>query len=612
MKNSTLRAAVILLFLISTACRQSSPPSPTYGGIISSTSTPKPVSQNSPIPPPSITPTVVPPSRATVLSMEGGRADWLGEWANDGTMPMLAALRDSGASGMLTSVNPSTSAVMHASLITGTLPGNSGIVGDRVHRPEDGFYWYTPGFDLPLEAEPMWISAQRAGKNTAVLFWPGVTPEMPDQLPDYVVGYGERIAYSQVYELNFVAGSRWAGSPVSFSPSGESRFQITGIDDSLLGTIYVLALDTTDDSTPDYDTFVLSLNDRAVDASDTIITASGDWESVVLDSASGIGGDFLITSSEPRKITLFQSGIYRLSAAPEDFQAKLIEQFGFFAPSPDYYALEHGWITADDYMQMVRRQSDWMMDVTLWVDQTIHPDLLFTVQSPISQTANEFLLVDERQSGYSSDRAAQYQTYLRDSAAQLDHVIKRLSESQSSEPTALLLVGTTPVAPIHTQINLNKLLADQSLLRLGRNGFVVVQASKAITFASGGSAHVYINLVGRESAGIVQPDQFTALQDQIVELLTNLTDPDTGEAVFAHVIRHDELAALGLDGPYAGDIFVQTNEGYLLSDDRSAASVFEPAPYYGQSGYDPNLAGDANRIVHHLSGDTTAYHRGFG
>jgi predicted AlkP superfamily phosphohydrolase/phosphomutase len=521
--------------------------------------------------------------------MEGGRADWLAEWTNDGTMPTLATLRDSGASGTLTSVNPPTSAVMHASLITGALPGNSGIVGERVHRPEDGFYWYTPGFDLPFGAEPMWVSAQNASKSAAVLFWPGVTPEMPSQLPDYIVSYGERIAYSQVYELSFVAGSRWAGSPVTFSPSGESSFQITSVDDVLLGIIYVLALDTTDDATPDYDTFVLSLNDRDLDASDTIITSSGDWESVVLDSAAGVGGDFLITSSDPGKITLFQSGIYRLTAAPEDFRESLTEQFNFFAPPPDYYALEHGWITSDDYMQMVRRQSDWMMDVTLWVDQTVHPDLLFTVQSPLSQTANEFLLIDERQSGYSSDRAAQYQAYLNESAAQLDRVLLRLANSPTSEPTALLLVGTTPVAPIHTQVNLNKLLADQSLLRLGRTGFVVVPASKAIAFASGGSAHVYISLAGRESAGIVQSDQFTPLQDQIVELLTGLTDPDTGEAVFAHVVRHDELAALSLDGSYAGDIFVQANEGYLLSDDRTASSVFESASYYGQSGYDPNL-----------------------
>ncbi len=586
MRKFILRASVILIVLISSACR---PPSPVTESAVRATVSPNPVSQNSPIPLPSATPTPLPPSRVVIVSMEGGRADWLANWANDGTMPTLAALRDSGAWGTVTSVNPPTSAVMHASLATGAFPARTSIVGDRVHRPEDGFYWYTPGFDLPLEAEPVWASAKNAGMTTAALFWPGLLAESPNQLPDYAVGYGERIAYSKVYDLSLVTGIRWAGSPVSFSPSKESHFQIIGLDDSVLATIYILAMDTTDDSVADYDTIALSVGDRAIDASDTIITSAGDWESITLDATAGIGGDFLLTGSAATTITLFQSGIYRLTAAPVDFQERLIEQFGFFAPPPDYFALEHGWITEDHYMQMVRRQSDWMMDVTLWVNQTYQPDLLFTMQSPISQAANQFLLVDERQSGYSPERDARYEHYLNEAAAQLDHALLRLTESPSSEPTALLLVGTSPVAPIHTQVNLNKVLADAGLLRLGRNGFVVVQASKAIAFASSGSGYVYLNLVGREGTGIVQPDEATLLEDQIVELFSDLTDPDTGESIFAQVVRRDELTAMGLDGPYTGDVFLQANQGYVLSDDRTASIVFEPTIYYGQSGYDPAL-----------------------
>jgi predicted AlkP superfamily phosphohydrolase/phosphomutase len=202
-------------------------------------------------------------------------------------------------------------------------------------------------------------------------------------------------------------------------------------------------------------------------------------------------------------------------------------------------------------------------------------------------------LVDERQPGYSSERAAAYADFRTQAAAQLDQALSDLisvvGPDIDSGGLALFVVGTTSMAPIHTQVNINTLLEQAGLLRLGSRGFVIVEQSQAIAFTSGGAVHVYINLAGRESAGIVSTDSYGMVQDQIVQLLHDLTDPATGERVFAQVLTHDELVPMGLDPSLAGDVFAQANLGYSLSDDRGPDAIFGPVTFYGQQGYAAEL-----------------------
>jgi predicted AlkP superfamily phosphohydrolase/phosphomutase len=62
--------------------------------------------------------------------------------------------------------------------------------------------------------------------------------------------------------------------------------------------------------------------------------------------------------------------------------------------------------------------------------------------------------------------------------------------------------------------------------------------------------NIYVNLKGREPRGIVEPGrQYEDLCDQIIEGLSCLTDPDTGEKIVEKVYRREDL----YDGPYVED-----------------------------------------------------------
>jgi predicted AlkP superfamily phosphohydrolase/phosphomutase len=486
-------------------------------------------------------------------------------------------------------VDPAAPPVAEASLATGAFPSKTSIVGDHFHRPEDSFYWYTEGYVQSPLAEPIWVAARRAGLKTAVLFWGGITPE---NQPDLALRYGKRDAYSNEYRLSFAPSQGWVNTPETFSPALQSRFQITDDDRKTLKTIYVLAVDSTDDGVTTYDQYLLSDGDQVVEDDDLTLHGEGEWASWLLDPAAGQGADFLITSAALEDFRLFQSRVYRLSASPEDFQQAAIARLSFFPPPPDDYALEHGWIDETQYLSMMSRQSTWMMAATAWVYQDYHPDLLMTIQSSLAQAGRRFLLVDERQPGYDPQRAAEYATYRKQAAVQLDGAIQTLVETAGSDltvgKTALFIVGTTGMTPIYTQVNLNRLLTDSGWLVLDERRYVIVESSKVIAFASGGTAHLYIHLAGRERAGIVPPEDFEQVESEIIALLETLTDPATGEPIFARIVRGSDLYPLGLDGAYAGDIFVEAAPGYTLSDDRGAETIFEPASYYGEYGYDPN------------------------
>ncbi len=76
---------------------------------------------------------------------------------------------------------------------------------------------------------------------------------------------------------------------------------------------------------------------------------------------------------------------------------------------------------------------------------------------------------------------------------------------------------------------------------------------------------VFINLKGREPAGIVEEEQYDQLCDMITEELLKLKDPQTNKNVINAVFRTDQLYSLQCtsDSP---DLIVVANEGYSINE----------------------------------------------
>lgn len=74
--------------------------------------------------------------------------------------------------------------------------------------------------------------------------------------------------------------------------------------------------------------------------------------------------------------------------------------------------------------------------------------------------------------------------------------------------------------------------------------------------------HIYINLKGRESTGIVDPADQYELEEEIMTALYGYKDKKTGHRVVSVALRNRDAVLLGQGGPEAGDIYYCLAEGY--------------------------------------------------
>lgn len=107
-----------------------------------------------------------------LVSIDGFGADYL----DSGATPTLAGLAATGASAPMRPSFPSKTFPNHWAIVTGTYPDRSGMVANRMEDPRRPGETFTMASTDPFwwnGAEPVWVTAERAGMRAATMFWPG-------------------------------------------------------------------------------------------------------------------------------------------------------------------------------------------------------------------------------------------------------------------------------------------------------------------------------------------------------------------------------------------------------------------------------------------------------
>lgn len=76
--------------------------------------------------------------------------------------------------------------------------------------------------------------------------------------------------------------------------------------------------------------------------------------------------------------------------------------------------------------------------------------------------------------------------------------------------------------------------------------FEDVDWSRTVAYSMGHVGQVYLNLKGREPEGVVDPADYFAARQRVIDALNALRDPDTGKALVDRIIPREEAAS----GPY--------------------------------------------------------------
>lgn len=527
--------------------------------------------------------------RVIVMAMDGARPDWIASHIQNGNMPNLAALAQRGvAAAYMQAVDPTLAATDYLSLSTGAFPSHTGVVSDKYHGIQQAFHEPARLMAEPV-VEPIWRTAMRHGLKTAVLFWPGASPDISASRADYVAVTAESQLPSAQHVITLQEAKDWHAAPHSFSPWREGTLRIMSNEGSTVAVFNVLAADSTDDGVANYDLLIVDTDKDLANGHAQM--QLGQWANVTISPRLQSGATFCFTASGSVTATIYTSSVNYNQARPDGLLKALNAELGFPPPVPDVEALHNGWISPQQYYEMAERRAKWMMDATLLVYQTHQPELVLTAQSVIAECARAFLLVDEQQEGYTPERAAVYASYLQKAHKTADENLGHLLGVVNLARCVVFVVSGQGVIPVHTTVRLNTVLKNAGLLQLKvRDGVAQVDdnKSKALAFASGGSAHIYINLQGKERVGLVTPDDYAKVREQIVQALEETKDSD-GQPVFARILTREELKSIHLNSPNSGDLFVQAAPGYSLSDALGLRKVLSPATDRATTGFDAAL-----------------------
>ena len=125
-----------------------------------------------------------------LISIDGFRPDYLGQ----GVTPVLDRLAAEGATGSMQPSFPSVTFPNHYTLVTGLHPDRHGVVGNRFSDPALGTFsmssketgWWN-------QAEPIWVTAEKAGVRSGVMFWPGSEVEIDGVRPGRWVPFDQSL-----------------------------------------------------------------------------------------------------------------------------------------------------------------------------------------------------------------------------------------------------------------------------------------------------------------------------------------------------------------------------------------------------------------------------------
>lgn len=93
------------------------------------------------------------------------------------------------------------------------------------------------------------------------------------------------------------------------------------------------------------------------------------------------------------------------------------------------------------------------------------------------------------------------------------------------------------------------------------DGSAIIDWSKTKAVAQR-SSHIYINLKGRDPEGIVEPEDYNKVVQDVISALYSYREPVKGERIVSFAMTRDEMEVVGMGGENCGDIWYQVRPTY--------------------------------------------------
>ncbi|MCX7894792.1 MAG: alkaline phosphatase family protein [Thermoanaerobaculum sp.] len=476
--------------------------------------------------------------------------------------------------------NPTLTAVGHATIATGRLPQEHGIVANRFRPVGGGLGATVSGFDAPWEAKPLWAAARAQGKRVGAVTFPGCDGTDPQRQADFFMVYvNEPVAPARTVVLEHHAPEESLATPalkVLLHSGREPREVAFAWRPSA--------------ANPDAVDFQLE------DGSWKVVSV-GRWFPLTVrqphpDGGTQTLGAWCLLKSlkrEPFRALLYQGAFYGVEAQPRSFRELVEREAGFWPGPPDDRALAAGLqgkegLTLEEYGQQLERFSQFFTAVTVAALRSLEFDLLLAYQPVVDEAQHALLFADPRQPGYSEGLAATSEKFLAWTYQVADRAVANLTRQLDLTKDTLVVVSDHGIHPVWVQANLHALLEREGLCRTARLEGRVVLAPDCRMWAvqGGGVAHLYLNLTASDPTGLTGQVSRERLLLRATEALSRL-EAD-GQPAIEAVAPREQAAPWGLAHPASGDLVVFPTPGVGLGG-QLESPLWVPPPYQGMHGY---------------------------
>jgi predicted AlkP superfamily phosphohydrolase/phosphomutase len=236
----------------------------------------------------------------------------------------------------------------------------------------------------------------------------------------------------------------------------------------------------------------------------------------------------------------------------------------------DTHALTAGVLDADEYQQQAMFVHEERLRFFEHELNRFNDGFLFFYFSTLDLSSHVFWrAIDPKHPLFTPELAASHGEFIRSLYKKVDDAIGKALE-RLDEKTWLIVMSDHGFAPFRRQFNLNSWLLENGLLRTnsppvrqGASNFHDVDWSRTRAFGLGLNG-LYLNRKGREKFGCVDAAEAAELEEELIEKLGKIRDPENDEIVISKVFRATEIYS----GPHvslAPDLLIGYNRNYRAS-----------------------------------------------
>lgn len=524
--------------------------------------------------------------KVMIIGLDAPIAPRLYRYAKEGHLPAMQRIIESGvyAENCLVPF-PTITPPNWTTIVTGASLGTHGITCFNVHNPGDPLNVTHQGFDTAdCQAEYLWNAAEKVGKKSIIVNYPSTWPPTIKEGVQ-IGGAGLSInewryqqpgpfrctlaaeqlfateEYPQATTIQLRPAEGWTQAPAArraLEAELPLLYRLAKIPVQPR-TWHLLALD----NGQGFDRILISATKDASAAFADL--RLGEWSGIVTQTFDTEEGPkeavfrckLVELAPDASTLRLYVSPLCALDgwAYPEEVAREIHSEEGLPMPHAGFQALNLEWVDPDTFLEIVDWAHIWLADATVYLLQNKEWDLYFMHAHCPDHAYHSFSTQMDPLTARDEEQARFYQNIELRFYQSLDRLIDRIAAC-ADENTIIILVSDHGAKATTHRFQVARVLEEAGLLIYGEaeEGLprpIDWSRTKAVPQRS---CYIYINLKGRDPDGIVEPEDYEKVQEEIITALYNYTDPETGKKPIALALKNEDARIIGLYGDRIGDV----------------------------------------------------------